>query len=220
MKQSQVRTFMLDITPPIVIKGLGKFKSRNAYPQFNTKYWNEEKAKHESGLVIMVDSYLASNDYKQTTKYWRFLLRRNLESIREFGVKTYGWHAARNYFTYTDFSHETIKNLNFATGKFENLNILQSHKGFSVSESIKHNLLIKLLFHSVLNNKTAVKYLKEVDSLGFTYGDHPQLESKFGLVTLDLLSSILEVEGLFNIVEEFPPPPESLGNRCRFWALG
>ncbi|NBO72742.1 putative sugar O-methyltransferase, partial [bacterium] len=202
MELSQMRKVIIDITPPFLRNALIKYKSRNAYPELNFKYWQQEKKNFEHELEMMIDSYLASDDFNQTTKYWRYLLRQNLESIREFGVENYGQHAAKNYFTFTDFSDDTIKNLVHTAGAIGNLEILKKHEGFSISESIKHNVLIQLLLNTVLENRKSVEYLQKISSSGFAYGNHPKLESRFGSVTLDMLSSILEIESVFSTIGE------------------
>jgi len=205
MRKDSIRKFLVNITPPILRSVLIKYKDRKNYLEIDKKYWSNIRESFEHELTIMVDTYLDSDDYAQTTKYWRYLLRRNLESIREFGVETFGQHAARNYYTWTEFSEESIKHLRQDKVQSENLNIFTKHNGFSFSESIKHNILIQLQLNLILNNNRARHYLQTIDSAGFTYGGHPQLQSKYGNLTLDLLSSIIEIDGLSEYIESKSP---------------
>lgn len=121
------------------------------------------------------------------------------------GVEKFGQHAARNYFTWTDFSEETIKNLDCQTGEVRNLDIFRQHEGFSFSESIKHNVLIQLLLATIVEKKETLEDLQKINRVGFVYGDPPRIESNFGLVTLDLLSSIIEIDSLREAIEIVAP---------------
>ena len=201
---NQFKKTILEFIPPILRKILIKIRTRNSYPKFDISYWNKNKKFFNNELIDIVDSYLDSADFKSTTKYWRYLLRRNLEQLNDFGIENYGNYLARNYFTWTDFTDSNVKNLIRGTENSEDvkINVLKIHNGFSLAESIKHNLLILLLLNDVLKKGNLKSVMSKIDSKGYLFGNHPFLESKYGELTLDKLSSVLEVESLEPIISE------------------
>ena len=106
-----IKKFALSTTPPFIHNVIIKYKNRNVYPEFNLKYWNDNKKNFNGKLVSIIDTFIASRDFHTTTRYWKYLMRKNLEQLRVFGIEKYGSNIARNYYTWTDFTDANIGNL-------------------------------------------------------------------------------------------------------------
>ena len=194
--------------PPVLQNLIVKYKSRNAYPQFDSEYWDGSKENCDSNLIVMIDAFISSPDFQATTKYWKYLLRKNLEQLNEFGIEKYGRNIARNYFTWADFTDASIGNLinRDSATQASSLPILTVHNGFSISESIKHNILIQLMLNHVLDNIEMTSNLRKIQSKGYIFGDHPHLDSEYGALTLDKLSSIIEIGSFAEVVAKDEAP--------------
>jgi putative sugar O-methyltransferase len=203
-----VKKLARSIIPPVLQNLIVKYKSRNAYPQFDLEYWSDSKENSDSKLAVMIDAFISSPDFHTTTKYWKYLLRKNLEQLSEFGLEKYGRNVARNYYTWTDFTDASISNLihRDSAPQTVNLPILTVHNGFSVSESIKHNILIQLLLNHILANEAMASDLKKIESKGYIFGDHPHLDSEHGVLTLDKLSSVMEINSFAQILAKDEAP--------------
>ena len=99
----------------------------------------------DSDLLHMVNDYLQSSDFQNTSKYWRYLNLKNLKQIENNGIQNYGVDVARNYFTITDFNDEMISNLEKLDSQPTPIDIFKKHEGFTLSESVKHNVVIALI---------------------------------------------------------------------------
>ena len=206
--QLKLKKLIIGITPPFLRDAFIVFKKRKSYPLFGVSYWNNNKNKFSVELRNIVDLFLASEDFLKTTKYWKYLLRNNLEQIKEFGLETYGKNIARNYYTWTDFTESNIKNVfNFEHKNQDvTLDIFNIHDGFSYSESIKHNILIQLLYNYAIKNDNTKSKLIQIDSYGYIFGEHPQINSDIGILTLDKLSSVIEMENFEFVIKDIELP--------------
>ena len=132
-------------------------------------------------------------DFSLTSKYWKFLILKNLKELSTSGVAKYAETVARNYATWTDFNENQISNLCKLPLMQKNININKLHSGFSRSESLKHNMLISLLF-SQIENDNLTKKLYSLSDDGYLFGGHPFHNLKGKAITLDKISSILEIK--------------------------
>jgi hypothetical protein len=126
-------------------------------------------------LEFMVENYLTSQDYRNTSKYWRYLILKNLKQIQNNGIDQYGIDVARNYFTWTNFDDDVICNLFAKNNEQNDIDIFKRHEGFSLSESFRHNILISLL-HSYLFRNGLIKEFSKLGDRGYLFGGHPYCE--------------------------------------------
>ncbi|CAN2172406.1 Putative sugar O-methyltransferase [Candidatus Nanopelagicaceae bacterium] len=201
-----IKNLLLALTPPIARSSYLKIKNRNTYKAFSVEYWNTSELKLPAECEVLIENFVDSEDLLHTSKYWLHLLRLNLEELHISGLENYGKEIARHYFTWTDFDDSKIKNLEYEdSNQYEHLEVLKVHPGFSRAESLKHNLLIQILLNFLLSKNLAHE-VKQLEDGGYLFGGHPYLESNYGNVTLDKLSSILEYQnyksGISNCVLE------------------
>ena len=191
---ASIKNLLIALTPPIARSSYLRFRTRNAYKTFSIEYWNTGKLNLPPECNVLIENFINSEDLSHTSKYWLHLLRLNLEELHISGLDNYGKKIARHYFTWTDFDDKKIKNLDCDVSNHkEKLEILKVHPGFSRAESYKHNLLIQILLNYLLSKHLGDE-IKQLEPGGYLFGGHPFLESNYGNLTLDKLSSVLEYE--------------------------
>jgi putative sugar O-methyltransferase len=201
-----IKALIRNITPPIILKLWRRRQQSKSYPELNTKNWSMIQklllqVEFDSDLLHMVNDYLQSSDFQNTSKYWRYLNLKNLKQIENNGIQNYGVDVARNYFTITDFNDEMISNLEKLDSQPTPIDIFKKHEGFTLSESVKHNVVIALIW-SYLSNNNLVDQFSQLGSTGYLFGGHPFHNVEGKVVTLDKLSSVLE----FHNIEDFMLP--------------
>jgi hypothetical protein len=126
--------------PPVFMNLYLTIRQNHDYPSINKKDLINFISGLDSELLSQVRDFLDSKDFRLTSRYWRFLMRRNLIDICNNGIEKYGTSVARDYFTWTDFNEDQIHNLLSNNIDPEIVNIFKVHDGFTRTESIKHNI--------------------------------------------------------------------------------
>lgn len=203
-----MREFLKLITPPIIRQTIVQLRDRNANPLFDQEYWGEFRIDFDPELAVMTDAFLRSKDFPNTSKFWLMLMHTHLEYVRRDGLESFGENVARHYFTGTDFSEAQIRNLvqRDAPTQRTKLDILKVHRGFTISESIKHNVLIQLLLNLAESQDSSLELLRSLDSAGFLFGGHPVLDYDGIVITFDKLNSALEVEVILSSIAAVESP--------------
>lgn len=196
------RRILRNLLPPLILEVRYALLRKKSYPLLSKSNWKDQAKTHlESDLKMQVQNYLESIDFKRTSKYWRFLTLKNLSEIEQFGIDSYGENVARNYFTWTNFEDSQIENLDIE-GYLPNLiNIYKMHHGFSISESIRHNVLIQLLLSYCCQNNLYEQIMQLGDE-GYAFGNHPQHLVNGKIITLDKLLSVLDYKSLAPILKD------------------
>ena len=191
-----------NLVPPLLLNLRREKLSRRNYPMLDIKTWSEICKIERVGtqeLEFMVENYLTSRDYRNTSKYWRYLILKNLKQIQTSGINQYGVDVARNYFTWTNFDDDVICNLFAEDNKPNDIDIFKRHEGFSMSESFRHNILISLLYSYLFRNGLIKEFLKLGDR-GYLFGGHPHHKLGGEVLTLDKLSAMLEYQVIRNLI--------------------
>jgi putative sugar O-methyltransferase len=172
---------------------------------FTLEWWALNKHLFPQELQDLTDQYVAGNDFKLTSKYWLHLMLKNYRMLHEDGYDNFGTTISRNYFTWTDFNQAQISNLvaNEINSKIA-FDVFKKHVGFSHEESYKHNMLIILLYEATKNLPFLRNALNTISDKGFLLGNTPFISHDGFTLTLDKLSSILEVFIFEKILSEAP----------------
>jgi len=170
---------------------------------FDMKWWEENREAFPQELQDLTDQFLNGQDFGLTSRYWLHLMLKNYKMLSTDGFENYATTISRNYFTWTDFNQAQISNLvSFPIETNSTSQIFKKHAGFSHEESIKHNILIFMLYEAIKKIPFAEKALNEVSDEGFILGNSPFILHDNLTLTLDKLSSISEIIVCKDILSE------------------
>ena len=161
---------------------------------FSLDWWSANKKLFPDELQGLTEQFVNGSDFNLCSQYWLHLMKKNYEMLLVSGIEHFATTISRNYFTWTDFSQAQIINLRLH--QIDNkipLDIFKKHNGFSEEESYKHNILIALLYKSIINLPFSDRALKLISDKGFLFGSAPFLEHNGLILTLDKLSAITEI---------------------------
>lgn len=162
---------------------------------FSQEWWSANRDKSPKQLQLLTDQFLESEDFSLTSKYWLHLIKKNLEMLDQFGLEFYAQTLARNYFTWVEFNDHQIKNICYKTLNVKSFqNIFKKHEGYSFEESYKHNILIYLLYLKCKEDSSTFESLKSLRDSGFLFGGSPFIYEDGIILTLDKLSSLIEIQ--------------------------
>ena len=205
MLSSKGKLFLENILPPFITHSYKKRRSLIRADGLTLKKWRtstlmgDPKFKNDyAELILMVEDYLASKDFDDTSKYWKHLVNIHLKDLSSLGVDRYGEKVARHYSSWADFNDSKLQNLTEYFGNYQEKNLIdifKIHSGFSPSSSIKHNVLIELLLRRVVN-KGLFPQLERIPEKDFVFGNHPSFSYKGREINLDLLLSLLELQSI------------------------
>lgn len=187
----KIKSIIKNFIPPLFLKAYIQIRQDLDYPPISRKFLSEFQVELDPMLAKQIGDYLASKDFDFTSKYWRFLIRKNLSSLHALGVEQYAKNVARNYFTWLDFNDEQVSNLTSNIINMSEIDIYKFHDGFSEAESIKHNILISLLYSYCFNNDL-LDDLFNLGNEGYLFGGHPFHLVQGKKITLDSLNSVIE----------------------------
>jgi putative sugar O-methyltransferase len=145
-----------------------------------------------SELYDQVDSFINSQDYLKTSRYWRHLILRHLRVMSSKGVENWGNSVAFNYFTWTRLEDTKLQSLTHHN--LEDSSFLKIHKGLTPAESYSYNVITNLLWEHL--RKSSHISLKQLESFSnrFSAGNAPTVIIGGMPVTQDLLNSAIEYE--------------------------
>ena len=107
----KIKSIIKNFIPPLFLKAYIQIRQDLDYPPISRKFLSEFQGELDPMLSKQIGDYLASKDFDFTSKYWRFLIRKNLSSLHALGVEQYAKNVARNYFTWLEFNDEQVSNL-------------------------------------------------------------------------------------------------------------
>ena len=123
------------------------------------------------------------------------------------GIKNFASTVGLNYFTYTDFYDERIKNLlsklrenNCEITKYD---IFKKYENLDFSQSINHNIILNLLY-SYFKNFHDTKYLDVYKDNNYLIDRTPYIEIDNVKITQDRVNSTLEYFSIKKIIEKYP----------------
>lgn len=186
------RNLFLDFLPPIISKLYFRFRNRNANPPIDKSTLSLMSGLIPSELEAQVDSFINSQDYLKTSRYWRHLILRHLRVMSSKGVENWGNSVAFNYFTWTRLDDTKLQSLTHHN--LEDSNFLKIHKGLTPAESYSYNVITNLLWEHL--RKSSHISLKQLESFSnrFSAGNAPTVVIGGMPVTQDLLNSAIEYE--------------------------
>jgi putative sugar O-methyltransferase len=205
MLSSKSKLFLENIIPPFIANSYKKRRSLVRADGLTLKKWRSSTLMRDPRfkndypeLILMVEDYLASKDFDDTSKYWKHLVNIHLKDLSSLGVDRYGEKVARHYASWADFNDSKLQNLIEDFGNYQEqslTDIFKIHAGFSPSSSIKHNVLIELLLRRIVNNGL-FSQLEGIPEKDFVFGNHPSFSYKGREINLDLLCSLLELQSI------------------------
>lgn len=182
---------------------------RNAYLKNANfkKYWgNLEKERINNDLSEIIDFYVNSESYKMSSRFWNILNMRNIDQINKHGIEKYSQTVSLNYFTYTEFYDDRIKNI---ISKLKNINkdiskydIFKKYEYLDHSQSINHNIILNLLY-SYFKSFHNTELLKVFDGKDYLLSETPYIEIDNVKITQDRINSILEYLTIKEITKRF-----------------
>jgi putative sugar O-methyltransferase len=194
----RVHRFLQEIIPPFISRIYFKYRNRNANPPIDIASLNSLREFLPTELFTQVEAFLSSDDFLKTSKYWRHLILRHLQSVSNQGIENWGTSVARNYFTWTQL--EDIKLEKLSSHYQEDLNYLKVHNGLTPAESYSYNVICNLLWVYLKNLSNFPLSLVASSSAGYEDGNSPKVEIDGVVVTQDLLNSAIEYESFRKVL--------------------
>ncbi|MBP9707002.1 MAG: putative sugar O-methyltransferase [Oligoflexales bacterium] len=186
------------LTPPII----SKIKNRINIQRFDFKKWFEAfktQEKLPEDLVTMIEYFLKTPEYQDSSKFWNHLNKQNIQQIQREGLENIKQTVALNYFTWVNdlaigYSSGLIKEVTPINIMIPFQEIMKKHMLFSNSQSISFNLFTVVLYHYVKSiGITQEQMLAARDPLE---GNPPSIEIEGMQVSQDMLNSLLEFKSI------------------------
>ena len=184
---------------------------RNAYiKNVNFKsFWIEmNKKKIDKDLIEVIDFFINSKSYNSVSRIWHINNIRHINQINEIGIESFASTVALDYFTFTDFDDQIIKNLITKFDKdnkissITNIDIFKKYKNLGYSHSINHNIVLNLLY-SYLKYYGDVALLEIYRNNNYLIDQSPYIEIDNIKINHDRINSALEYVKIKNILDKY-----------------
>ena len=184
---------------------------RNAYiKNVNFKsFWIEmNKKKIDKDLIEVIDFFINSKSYNSVSRIWHINNIRHINQINEIGIESFASTVALDYFTFTDFDDQIIKNLITKFDKdnkissITNIDIFKKYKNLGYSHSINHNIVLNLLY-SYLKYYGDVALLEIYRNNNYLIDQSPYIEIDNIKINHDRINSALEYVKIENILDKY-----------------
>jgi putative sugar O-methyltransferase len=210
-----MKKFLKKILPPVIID-LGHKASEAANRRTNLKKWwanYDKKNLLPQKLKVMVDIYLSTSDYAQTSKYWRYLNILNISSIATDGIKNYRKTLSRNYFLFVDYTEEMVVNLLDNKDSLEKDlkisidEIYKKHDGLSFLESIRHNTIVIALYREIKKLGLSQKIVLIRESRKYPFpalsidGQEVSQDSLASLIEWNFINKAIKLDNISSVIE-------------------
>ena len=178
------------------------------FPKKFANYW--KKIKHSKNidetLRHITNSFIGSKSYKLVSNYWHILNINNYEALSKLGVKKYGSTIAKNYYTFTEISHDewfdqAINNLKNSPFKIDSIEAFKKQDGLKLNESIGYNYLCYILFYN-LKKTDVFQHIEKLNDKTYLGFNDPYIRIDNLNITTDKIISLLDYEKIqraFNI---------------------
>lgn len=209
--QNQIKAFLKTITPPVIISLARRLSAAGRRFDF-ASWWASFRISEAipTELRLMVDHYLSTADYRESSDYWNWLCRLNIEQIVTHGLGNFRQTVAKNYFTWVGagFDAPYAKNLVREAGNSDAsvalAQLFRKHDLLTMDESVQYNLMTALL-HDYCCRAGGRDLLARIDEP--TFGNPPSINIEGKQISQDLLNSLLEFISVTNTLA-----PEALRN--------
>ena len=105
------KLFIKYFTPPIFPYFVNRIGYYFAHSPINSRRLKLLENRIPRELVREIEHFLLSDDYDQTSKYWKYLIHRHLRLISVSGIENYGTSVALNYFTWKTIDQNQLEKL-------------------------------------------------------------------------------------------------------------
>ena len=168
-------------------------------------FWKKlNKEKIPNDFISVMNSFVNSQSYEWSSKFWRHLTMNHLKIISGKDYKNFENIIAQEYFTFTYLNELIIKD---ACEKIEekklNLktDLFKKQEGYTFVESINHNIIILLLYENI-REKKVFKYFKQIHERKKNNKiDKPFLSIDNYDITQDDLNSLFEYQEIENLTQ-------------------
>jgi len=213
LSKSEIKKFI----PPIIFELRNKFNLRFRPAYLNTKdftkWWNRFKLPAlPYDLVLMMDYYITTPSFGETSYYWNFLSKRHIELLSQHKIDNFKQTIEKfHYWGEATVESVLIKPLlnDPVTIDVKTDEIFRSHEFCSKTDSIQHNIANIILLNYIVNNGYG-KYLEVLEEPLF--GNPIFIKYNQKRVSFPLLNSIIEIDVISKHLE--------LKSKTRFLEIG
>ena len=92
LKKNELKKFI----PPVILEQLKKFIKARGIAELNAKefvkWWHEFKATSPllpQNLILMVDYFITTPSFEETSNYWNYLNKLNIEALYKHGIENF-----------------------------------------------------------------------------------------------------------------------------------
>ena len=151
--QSRTKAFLKAIMPPILVSLFRRWSVAGRPFDF-APWWASFRSSDAipTELLLMVDHYLSTADSRESSEYWNWLCRLNIEQIVTHGLSNFRQTVAKNYFTWIGegFDAPYVQNLVREVGTSDAsaalAQVFKKHDLLTIDESVQYNLMTVLLY--------------------------------------------------------------------------
>ena len=184
----------------------GTFKNAYLRSKNLKRFWYKlNKTNLSKELIETFNLYLNSESYNWSSKFWRHLTMNHLNLIATENKKNYENIISKEYFTFTYFNDSLIKDAwnEIKEKKISlNVNLFKKHQGFSLTQSINHNLILILLYENI-KLREDFKYFEKLNKNEIKNAENkPSLIIDNLEVTQDDLNSLFEYEKIEKLLNK------------------
>lgn len=195
-----IKTSIKKICPPILFDIKNSFNSIGLSKNEFSKWWKDFKSKDkfDPALIEMVDNFIISKDFFNTSDFWLLICRRNLEDLAEYGIENFKQViSAKVYWGEKTMDapqivplYSSAKNLNIDVNLSE---VFREHKFYDQKQSIQLNISNIMLLNWLIKNN----YNDLLDNLEeHSFGNPVFLNYKDKKLSQDVMNSVIEYRAI------------------------
>lgn len=202
--QQQTKVFLKSIAPPILVSLARRLFPERRFDFFS--WWATFRSSDAipTELRLMVDHYLSTADYRESSDYWNWLCRLNIEQIVTHGLGNFRQTVAKNYFTWvgagfdTTYAHNLVREAGTSEASAALAQIFCKHDLLTIDESVQYNLMTVLLYEYCcrVGGRDLLAHLDEP-----TFGNPPAICLDGKQISQDMLNSLLEFMSVTKVLE-------------------
>lgn len=194
--ENRTKTFLKAIAPPILVTLARRLSATGRRIDF-ASWWASFRSSVAipPELVTMVDHYLSTADYHESSDYWNWLCRLNIEQIVTHGLGNFRQTVAKNYFTWigagfeTTYAQNLVREAGVSEASAPLAQIFKKHDLLTIDESVQYNLMTALLYEYCCRTG-GCELLARIDEP--TFGNPPAICIDGKQISQDMLNSLLE----------------------------
>ena len=209
--ENHTKAFLKAVTPPLLVSLARRLSAADRRVDL-ASWWASFRSSGAipTELRLMVDHYLTTTDCRESSDYWNWLCRQNIEQIATHGLGNFRQTVAKNYFTWigagfdAPYVQNLVQEVKTSGASAALAQVFKKHDLLTMDESVQYNLMTVLLYDYCCKTD-GYDLLARIDEP--TFGNPPGICIDGKEISQDLLNSLLEFQSVTKVLA-----PETLHN--------